>query len=119
LGDKITFGDSLVVTLFSMSVVFLGLIILAVIISFLKSMSIDRKIKGTEIEVPIAPKEASEEDLPDMLDDKELVAVIAAAIAASLGVDIPDINIKTIRRIAQNTPAWAQMGKQERIFGKL
>ncbi|MCK9444237.1 MAG: OadG family protein [Tissierellaceae bacterium] len=120
MGDKITFGDSLVVTVFSMTVVFVGLIILAVIISLLKNISVDKKIKGTEIEVPIVPKQqAKEEKVQPSVDDNELVAVIAAAIAASMGVKVPDINIKAIRRLPQNTPAWAQMGKQERIFGKL
>lgn len=119
MGDKITFGDSLVVTVFSMAVVFVGLIVLAIIISLLKNLSIDKKVKGTELEVPIVPEDSRREEPQEAVDDKELIAVIAAAVAASLGVDVPDINIKAIRRLPQNTPAWAQMGKQERVFGKL
>lgn len=55
----------------------------------------------------------------DKFDDEELIAVIAASIAASLGVSVPEINIKSIRRIPQRTPIWAQAGRQELIYRKL
>ncbi|NLK43372.1 MAG: hypothetical protein GX300_03130 [Tissierellia bacterium] len=53
------------------------------------------------------------------VDDEELIAVIAASIAASLGVSVPEINIKSIRRIPQRTPIWAQAGRQELTYRKL
>ncbi|NLV87948.1 MAG: hypothetical protein GX021_01080 [Tissierellia bacterium] len=55
----------------------------------------------------------------DKFDDEELIAVITASIAASLGVSVPEINIKSIRRIPQRTPIWAQAGRQELIYRKL
>lgn len=51
--------------------------------------------------------------------NEELVAVIAAALAASLGLDIPNINIKSIKRIQQNSSTWSEMGKIEQLSGKL
>ncbi len=49
---------------------------------------------------------------------EELVAVIAAALAIQLGVDIPDINIQSIRRIPNSTPTWRTIGKQHQMLGK-
>lgn len=46
-----------------------------------------------------------------------MVAAIAAAIAASLDVSIPQIRIREIRRISQNTPVWADMGRREQMKG--
>lgn len=48
---------------------------------------------------------------------EELVAVIAAAVAIQLGVDLPDINIQSIRRIPNNTPIWRSVGKQRQMLG--
>lgn len=50
---------------------------------------------------------------------EELIAVITVAVAASMGVGLPDINIQAIRRIPQNTIAWADMGRKEQLFSRL
>lgn len=120
MGDIISFGDSLIITVFSMAVVFLGLIVLAMLISVLKSISVEKK----EVQKDAIPTVKSSEDIVNnteetKTDDEELVAVIAAAIAASLGVNVPDINIKSIRRIPQSSTAWSSAGRQEQIYGKL
>lgn len=54
----------------------------------------------------------------DLIDNEELVAVIAAAIASSLNVQVPDINIKTIRRISHNISPWTNLGRNERLLRK-
>ena len=56
-----------------------------------------------------------------MVDEnsEELIAVIAAAIAANMGVGLPEINIQSIRRIPQNTIPWAEMGRKEQLFSRL
>jgi phenylpyruvate tautomerase PptA (4-oxalocrotonate tautomerase family) len=46
---------------------------------------------------------------------EELVAVIAAAIAASLGTDSSNIVIHNIRRVTPSTLAWAAMGRSEQL----
>ncbi len=117
-GQIISIGDSITITIFSVMVVFVGLIVLALLISVLKNISGEKKassqVKDKVKDVVEEPRLVTKET-----DDEELVAVIAVAIAASLGLNIPDINIRNIRRIGQNTPAWAQAGKQERINNKL
>lgn len=121
MGDIISIGDSLVITVFSMAVVFLGLIALSFCISILKSVSVEKKTELTKAAgAPSKTKEVQvKETDTNNTNDEELVAVIAAAIAASLGVSIPEINIKSIRRIPQSTTAWAAAGRQEQIYGKL
>jgi sodium pump decarboxylase gamma subunit len=120
LGNKVNFGDSLIITVFSMIVVFAALLALAAFISVLKNLSKERKKEATtKPSEPVKAKEVAATGLVEASNDEELVAVIAAAIAASLGVTVPEINIKSIMRVSQNTPAWAEMGRQERIYGKL
>lgn len=119
MGNVIDMGESLVITVVSMTVVFLVLILISVLISFLKNMGADKK-KETKVEkVDPVVKEEPKEDVVVEEDTEELIAVIAAAVAANLGLNIPDINIQSIRRIPQTTTAWKEVGKQEQLFGKL
>ncbi len=119
MGNVIDMGESLVITVVSMTVVFLVLILISVLISFLKNMGADKK-KETKVEkVDTVVKEEPKEDVVVEEDTEELIAVIAAAVAANLGLNIPDINIQSIRRIPQTTTAWKEVGKQEQLFGKL
>lgn len=55
----------------------------------------------------------------DLMDNSELIAVISASIATILNDSIENINIQTIRRIPQNTIAWADMGRKEQMLSKL
>ncbi|HZJ57897.1 MAG TPA: hypothetical protein VFD89_06610, partial [Clostridia bacterium] len=66
------------------------------------------------------------EESPDAIDDpnqehddEEIVAVIAAAVAASLSYSTHDIIVRSIRRISSNTPAWNRAGRSQQIAGKL
>lgn len=113
MGDKVSFSNSMVVTIFSMVVVFLVLILIAYLIGLLRTMS-----SGKKVEINTEVVEDKAETIVET-NDEELVAVIAAAVAASLGLNIPDINIKSIRRIPQNSLAWSDMGKKEQLLGKL
>lgn len=121
MGDIISVGDSLVITIFSMIVVFVVLIIISFLISALKSVGGEKKVETKEQVVKQEPIKSDENlQMADTkVNDEELVAVIAAAIAASLGVSIPEINIQSIRRVEQKTPAWSVTGRQEQIFNKL
>ncbi len=121
LAEKVTLFDSLIITVFSMSVVFAVLILIAYLIKLLKAISTDEKEKQVENikqETVVNKMDEIIED-SEQADDEELVAVISAAIAASLGVSIPEINIKAIRRINQPIPSWAQAGRTEQIMKRL
>lgn len=123
MGNYITIGDSLIITVFSMAVVFVALIGISYLIDLLRIAS-DRNgnTKGSNKANAIEEKEVKkveESSVQKNLNDEELVAVISAAIAASLGVSIPEVNIKSIKRVPETTPAWAAMGRREQILGKL
>lgn len=123
MGDKVSFLDSLLVTVFSMVVVFIVLIVIAYLIDLLKVIS--NKDKGSKstpknnnkdkINDNTEPIETNQETTSAEDNPEELVAVIAAAVAASLGLNIPDINIKSIRRVPQNINTWADMGRREQL----
>ena len=123
MGNSVSFGDSLIITLFSMAIVFVTLFILSLLIDFLrisvnKSDSNKESNKTNNHETKVVERE-SEPIVEENMDDEELVAVISAAIAASLGVTIPEVNIKSIKRVSQTNPLWAEMGRREQSLGKL
>jgi len=121
LAEKVTLLDSLIITVFSMAVVFGVLVLIAYLIKLLKAISTDKKEKQVENIRQEAVANKMDEIIEDreQTEDEELVAVISAAIAASLGVSIPEINIKAIRRINQPMPSWAQAGRTEQIMKRL
>lgn len=49
----------------------------------------------------------------------ELIAVITAAIAASMGGSSADLKVKSIKRIGHTTPIWNVAGRNEYILSKL
>ncbi len=116
MGDHVSIGQALTITGFSIVVVFIGLIIISLLISALKNISGDKKPEVSKAVVVPVKKEEPE---INEVNDEELVAVIAAAIAASMGVGIPQLNIKSIRRVQQTTTPWAVASRQEQIAGKL
>lgn len=126
MGDNISLFDSMLITVFSMFVVFVVLILIAYLINLLKIMSNNNKTekRGEKPKVLAKAPESvvindQEQEQRMEQNDEELVAVIAAAVAASMGLNIPDIKIKTIRRIPQNSHAWSEMGRKEQMLGKL
>lgn len=129
MSNSISFFDSILVTIFSMSIVFLTLIAIAAIINRLKLIT----NSGIRITDPIIRVEGRESmditsrSVPEVIDSKsadeetsqELIAVIAAAVASSIGADISDISIRSIRRIPQNSSVWADAGRNEQMRNKL
>ena len=52
-------------------------------------------------------------------DDNEIIAVITAAIAASLNRSTHDIIVKSIRRTPSHSPIWNKASRNEQITGRL
>lgn len=121
LGDKVTMGQSLMVTVFSMVIVFLALLIISYLIKGLQNFSQKDKKKSKETieNIDLVNSEKEVEKVEESLNDEELVAVIAAAVAASIGVDVSNVRIKSIKRVSQNTPIWSKVGREEQIFNRL
>lgn len=115
MGDFITLPEGLLVTFVSMLTVFIVLVIISILINGLKTLGAEKEVEKVEQAlVEIVKEKITKED--EGLDE-ELVAVISAAVACSLGLNLPDINIKTIKRITNNSDAWSKMNKIEQ-FGR-
>ncbi len=119
MGDKITMGDSLTITIFSMIIVFLALLIISFLIDILRTVSNKNEKKDDNQKLNIVTEKEKEKEEQGIAENEELVAVIAAAIAASEGVSIPQVKIKTIKRMPQHTPVWAKTGREEQILNIL
>ncbi|SCG84211.1 hypothetical protein DW1_2651 [Proteiniborus sp. DW1] len=122
-GDNITIGDSLIITLFSMLLVFAVLIILSFTIDGFRLLS-HRQGKNTENAgkpkdiIAEANKQAVShvaENTPSQQDELELVAVITASIAAMLSKPASSIVVRNIVRVPQTTPVWSSASRQEMI----
>ena len=118
---EISFIDSLVVTVFSMLVVFTSLLVIAVIINWIRLLSTeDKKKVALNVQPEVTVTRNEQVEVVQTTDNsEELVAVIAAAIAANLGVNTQDINIRTIRRVSQSLTPWSVTNRQEQLYGKL
>lgn len=121
--ERITIGDSLVITVFSMLLVFAALVVLSFIIDAFKLLANrqDKKTPNTVnsnvakieedklVSRPVIENTSSDED------ELELVAVITASIAAMLSKPASSIVVKNIVRVPQITPVWGSASRQETI----
>lgn len=103
----------LIVTVLSMAIVF---IVLVILIGVIKAM--DMMMNGKRQEEPEDDMEYIEE-YEEEEDSSELIAVISAAIASSMGVSESSIQVVNISRSGDMTPAWARNGRVEQIQSRL
>lgn len=95
-GVKVSIGESIFISLFSMGVVFVVLLVISYMIDLVAAVI----NKGTKKSIKsVANDVKNEEKISD-----DLVVVIAAAIASYLGTDEKHLKIKKIRRI--NNTGW-------------
>lgn len=102
-------------TVIGLAIVFLVLFILMMVLKlfekiFYKSEKPTKektktveKAPDTVVNEPVAFVEQDE-------DEEELIAVLTAAIAASLGTNTKGLKIKSYKRISNNAPAWNRAG---------
>lgn len=115
---------SLIVTVLGMGITFVGLIAIQYMIQlssfFVRGVENKMNDKGNDKKPPAAktefvvvePKEVSVD--PNELTE-EIIAIITAAIAASLETHTSNIVVKNIRRVGQITPAWSVAGRVEQL----
>ncbi|MDF2521922.1 MAG: sodium pump decarboxylase subunit gamma [Clostridia bacterium] len=112
----------LLVTLFGIVIVFLVLVALWGILAMMKSFFGEKGNKTANQNViknepaPAAVAVAKAE--PQDAEDDELIAVIMAAISASLGSQ-SNLVIKKITRVGDSTPIWGQIGRHEQMLNRL
>lgn len=120
MGEIISFKDSLIITVFGMLIVFVALLAIAYIIDILRLVVNGREeTKKEEVMQKVEEAKETIKEPKETVDDKELIAVISAALAAHLKKDIPQIKIKTIRRVSTPNPLWSEAGIKEQILNRL
>lgn len=104
----------LAVTVLSMAIVFAVLVILIGVIKGMDMILNGKAQKEQEDEVEYIEEYEEEEE-----DSSELIAVISAAVASSMGVSESSIKVVNISRSGDMTPAWARNGRVEQIQSRL
>ncbi|NLZ90635.1 MAG: OadG family protein [Clostridiales bacterium] len=118
--EPLSFMDSMIVTALGMGVVFIVLVLLMCIVKLMEVMLYKNAKKdkepsggdlpGKSVEAPApAPAAVSTNTEPDL----ELAAVIAAAVAANMGVSPSDLVIRRIVRLPETAPIWSLSGRAE------
>ena len=98
LGKKL--GNAGLNTLMGMGVVFLVLILISFVISAFGLINKAEERKKANVPAAPAPAASVEEPEEDLTDDLELVAVIAAAIAASENTNPDGLVVRSIRKVS-------------------
>ena len=117
-GESIEIGEMITITLFSMGVVFTTLLVISFILDLFKVIFAEKKPQGVRKEPQ--PQTITAAPEPVKTDaDEELIAVITAAIAATIGKGTDKLIVRKITPMASQEPIWAQMGRidQMRIGG--
>ncbi len=117
LGEKLL--ASTYVAVLGMAITFIALMILWGCIIIMGNALGVRKPKKEPVKVAPEPK-AQPERVPksvqaDAGENEELVAVITAAVAASLNTSTHNIVVTNIVRVSDTTPAWGQAGRLEQM----
>ncbi len=117
-------SEGLLVTGVGLLIVFAVLIILMLALMAMKALfykapdkAVKDESKPNNTSVSVQP--AAAQSNITKTDDKELIAVIAAAIAASLNTSVSNLRIKSFKRIGNNSPAWNKAGVNEMINSRL
>lgn len=123
LQNGVTISDALIITAFSMLLVFVALIIISFILDGFKLLANRQNKKkeqpaksiGVIGEADGPTAEFVTEKSTEQEEDLELVAVITASIAATLSKPMNSIVVRNIVRIPQSTPVWGSVSRQEII----
>ncbi|SHI95704.1 sodium pump decarboxylases, gamma subunit [Geosporobacter subterraneus DSM 17957] len=110
-GETISLGEGLIVTALGMSVTFVALIVLSLMLDLLRILFYKEPQKAPVqiVQQPVAEAEAEEDNM------EELVAVITAAVAASLQTSTHNIIVQNILRVGDTTPTWGRAGRVEQM----
>lgn len=129
LGEQLL--TSLKVFTIGFGTVFIALILLIYVIELInKVINMDaftKKDKESTVSGAIKETDETKKDLTAIeptedeqdVDDEEIIAVITAAVAASLNRSTHDIVVKSIKRIPYRTPAWNQASRSKQIATRL
>ena len=117
--ERLSFANSLLVTIVGMLVVFLGLCILIMLIKVL-AMATERMGKNKEKPATAAPAPAPVQkpvaEVATEENDDALIVVISAAVACMMEQGSA-FTVRRVRRIS-DAPAWQKAGREEQIYSR-
>ena len=115
-GQNLSLSEALAMggqtTVIGLAIVFAVLIILMIVLSLFKV--IFYKKPKTQAAPAAAPAQAAPVE-EETADEEELIAVLTAAVAASLNTSTYNLRIKSYRRTDNKMPAWNKAGVTETI----
>ena len=120
MNEVLGLGDSLLVTVVGLAIVFLGLTILIFLIKAL--ILLTQRMQGRKQAPSVAPAPAAApvqetavpQEVTEEEDEGELIAVITAAIACML-TEEKGFTVRRIRRI-ENSSSWQRAGREEQTY---
>lgn len=117
-GQGITLSEALstggLVTVTGFGIVFGVLIILMFVLMLFKVIFGRGSSKKDTKKVETAPAMAAQ-PAEEAVDESELIAILTAAVAASLNTSTYNLKIKSYRRVDSKKPAWNRAGVSETI----
>jgi Na+-transporting methylmalonyl-CoA/oxaloacetate decarboxylase gamma subunit len=119
IGEQVSMGQTFTITVFSMGLVFLTLFVISLILDLFRvgnerdQRQAKKKLEQEEAKAAKEQPVVQQEVQQQAQDDGQLIAVITAAIAASLNTTTDKLRIKTIRQTED--PRWAQTGRIENM----
>lgn len=105
-------------TVVGLAIVFSVLIIIMLVLNCFEFIFGEKKSKAAVSAETPAEKQETEEiktAADSAVNEEELIAVLTAAVAASLNTSTYNLQIKSYRRIGNNKPAWNRAGVTETI----
>ncbi len=118
----VDWGSALLVAVLGMAIVFLVLSLIMLVLVCMEKIFAPKKKETavkTETKVQSDADIKTEEKTPVVefkSDDSELIAVITAAIAASLNTNACNLKIRSYRKLGQN--AWGNASRKENIYSR-
>ena len=101
-------------TVIGLAIVFAVLIIIMLVLQCFSVIFGEKKTKPAVQAAAPAPEVKAEPQV-NKVDEKELIAVLTAAVAASLNTSTYNLQIKSYRRVEKNAPSWNKAGIRETI----
>lgn len=118
--NQMIMSDKLLATgyviILGMGITFIALVLIWWI-TVLMSKTI-QKIEARNAIVEVKPQMTqplvtSAQNVAQIEDEEELIAVISAAIAASLNTSMENFKVTNIRRLSDSTPTWGKIGRSD------
>ncbi len=115
LGEALSTGG--LTTVVGLGIVFGVLLILMIVLCLFKVIFYKDPAKVKKAEAPVV-EEVTETVKEETQDKGELIAILTAAVAASLNTSTYNLQIKSYRRVKDNRPSWNKEGLRETISNR-